>query len=117
MACPVFAEVAAFLSKHTLLVWGATCRQSLRETFEASGDAWVSVDLASWCPICDGSYERGDADLKEALGRIPPGRLRFLKMQGSFTDSGLASVLEKHSGLLELSLDAEPAGQRRPQKR
>ena len=39
------------------------------------------------------------------MRRIPPGRLRFLKLQGRFTDGGLARVLSQHGGLRELSLD------------
>jgi len=106
MACPMFAEVASNLSKRTLLIWGASCRQSLHEAFEASGDTWVSVDLSSWHPgFPDKSDDCAtDADLEAALGRIPVGRLRRLRLRGKFTDTGLAPILARQAGLQELSL-------------
>ncbi|CAE7474277.1 unnamed protein product [Symbiodinium sp. CCMP2456] len=108
MACPMFAEVASNLSKRTLLIWGASCRQTLHEAFEASGEAWVSVDLSSWHPGPPGPGKSDDcatdADLEAALGRIPVGRLRRLRLRGKFTDMGLAPILARQAGLQELSL-------------
>ncbi|CAE7401689.1 unnamed protein product [Symbiodinium sp. CCMP2592] len=107
MACPMFAEVASNLSKRTLLIWGASCRQSLHEAFEASGDTWASVDLTSWHPGFPGppGMNATDADLEAALGRIPVGRLRRLRLgRGKFTDTGLAPILARQAGLQELSL-------------
>ncbi|CAE8639618.1 unnamed protein product [Polarella glacialis] len=102
----LFAQAAGFLTQASLQVFAAASSKALKDAYGASGrDAWAAVDMSTWKPLED-QAEPGDADLRAALLRIPPGRLRHLVLRSSrCSDAGVREALQPHIGLEELCLD------------
>jgi len=123
-----FSAMAGFASQGTLQVFSMACRAALRQAYEAAGGAWTCLDMAEW-PFVQHEARRlrlgakaaavatlgqntrtTDLDLLAAVGRIPRGRLRSLRLCSSrVTDGGVAAALTMHR-LERLHLDSCGSG-------